>query len=57
MKARRSEWFSRSFEYFFSLRFANILPRVFLKEQICESSIKEGPHREMRALKSRILTD
>lgn len=44
-------------EYFSSLRSANILQRVFLKEQIRESSIKEGPHREMRALKLRIFTD
>lgn len=57
MKARRSKWFSRCFGIFFSLRFVNILPRVFLKEQIRESSIKEGPHREMRALKVRIFAD
>lgn len=41
MKARRPEWFSRSLEYFFSLRSAKILQRVFLKEQIRESSNPE----------------
>lgn len=45
MKARMSEWFSRSFEYFFSLRSANILLRVFLKEQIRESPNPEYKRR------------
>lgn len=45
MKARRSEWFSASLEYFFALRFVNILPRVFLKEQIRESPNPEYKRR------------
>lgn len=45
MKARRPERFSASLEYFFALRSANILPRVFLKEQIRESPNPEYKRR------------